>query len=608
MTATTTTRPSPRGPWSSRSPPIPSTTPLGLPAKTQGQPTPRLSSTLAAHSARPQRSSSPSYFEFVTNPGSNPPNLNAGIHAKNNWSPPLAGDKPKPAASPPPTHPLESHPRFENFRRQSETNGFTLSHGNLSQFSGKGTPSAQLSTIDDVADQSHRRRSMVSPKTSESVRRDDGNGPTEDEMDVDHSSDPRPAPTPLQSQEPSFFDMPRLQSRDNVQSPANLSQSDLSNIQRTQISHIDERHPRNSLPHNRIDPPQHVVQRSETLPSSVSTGGPTMISPQDLVEIVKGHLPQDVLLLDLRVFPQFSKSRIRDAINLCIPTTLLKRASFNVQKLSETFTKENEKAKFAQWTEAKFIIVYDASSMQLKDATSSVNSLKKFTNKKWNGATLIVRGGFNSFAKKFPGQVDERPADEMDGSSARNLSIDPPAAAPVAGGCMMPAAQTAANPFFGTIRQNMDLIGGVGQMSMKLPSGLKEGSWTELPAWLRKVSNVDDKGKTVSDRFLGIEKAEQHRMEKALQVNVQYGTPNPRSPEAVQIAGMEKGAKNRYKDILPYDHSRVKLQHVSSGGCDYVNASHIKAQYSNKHYIASQAPVPATFQVRLACHGINRTT
>ena len=415
-------------------------------------------------------------------------------------------------------------------------------------------------------------------------------------MNNDESS-PRGVHQPLlkgsPSHEPSFFDVPR------IQSPANESTSDFSEIQRTQISHIDERHPRNSLPHNRVEPLAQVIQRSETLPSSVSYDGPTMIAPQDFVGILKDHLPQDLLVLDLRIFPQYSKSRINGAINLCIPTTLLKRSSFNVQKLSETFTKENERAKFAQWRDAMFIIVYDANSMQLNDATSSVNTLKKFTNEKWRGATLIIRGGFDNFSKKFPDQVDNRLASEMDGSDRRKLSIGPPGAAPVAGGCMMPSTQTAANPFFGNIRQNMDLIGGVGLMPVKLPAGLKETAVAELPAWLRQATNEEDKGKAVADRFLGIEKAEQHRMQKALSCNVSYGTPNALSPEAVQIAGIEKGTKNRYKDMLPYDHSRVRLQNVPSGDCDYVNASHIKAQRSNKHYIASQAPVPATFHVSL---------
>lgn len=598
MTAAAT----PRGPWPptspSRSHPISSSTPLGYPSRTPGpggQQTPgRSSKALSPLAKRAPHSTSPNYFEFVTDPSSNPPNSNAGIHARKNWSPPSAGEPTVPV-TPPQNHPLEIQPRFENFRRQSETNTFNLSHGSLSHFSGNVGSAIPL-TLEDVPDQSHRRRNPVPPKPQHTPSGVGTAVVIEKGMNIDESSptDVRsPTMKTSNSQEPSFFDVPRMQS------PANVSSPDLSKVQRTQISHIDERHPRNSLPHNRVEPLAHIIQRSETLPSSVIYDGPTMIAPQDFVDILKGHLPQDLLVLDLRVFPQYSMSRVSGAVNLCIPTTLLKRSSFNVQKLSETFTKENERAKFAQWRDAKFIIVYDANSMQLKDATSSVNTLKKFTNEKWRGAALIIRGGFDNFAKKFPDQVDGRLASEMDGSNTRKLSIDPPGAAPVAGGCMMPSTQTAANPFFGNIRQNMDLIGGVGQISVKLPAGLKETAVAALPAWLRQAANEDDKGKTVADRFLDIEKAEQHRMQKALSCNVSYGTSNALSPEAVQIAGIEKGTKNRYKDMLPYDHSRVRLQNVPSGDCDYVNASHIKAQRSNKHYIASQAPVPATFHVSL---------
>jgi protein-tyrosine phosphatase len=61
------------------------------------------------------------------------------------------------------------------------------------------------------------------------------------------------------------------------------------------------------------------------------------------------------------------------------------------------------------------------------------------------------------------------------------------------------------------------------------------------------------------------------------------------------VAGIEKGSKNRYNNIFPYDHTRVRLQNVPRGDCDYINASHVKAEFSNRQYIASQAPIPATF-------------
>uniref|UniRef100_A0A8C0PKP8 protein-tyrosine-phosphatase n=2 Tax=Canis lupus familiaris TaxID=9615 RepID=A0A8C0PKP8_CANLF len=53
--------------------------------------------------------------------------------------------------------------------------------------------------------------------------------------------------------------------------------------------------------------------------------------------------------------------------------------------------------------------------------------------------------------------------------------------------------------------------------------------------------------------------------------------------------------KNRYKDILPYDHSRVELSLVTSGeDSNYINANFIKGVYGPKGYIATQGPLSTT--------------
>ncbi|XP_027131363.1 tyrosine-protein phosphatase non-receptor type 18 isoform X2 [Larimichthys crocea] len=53
--------------------------------------------------------------------------------------------------------------------------------------------------------------------------------------------------------------------------------------------------------------------------------------------------------------------------------------------------------------------------------------------------------------------------------------------------------------------------------------------------------------------------------------------------------------KNRYKDILPYDQSRVVLSLLTSDcDSDYINASFIKGAAADCRYIASQAPLSAT--------------
>eukprot|EP00794_Sanderia_malayensis_P014900 gene14900-16444_t len=62
----------------------------------------------------------------------------------------------------------------------------------------------------------------------------------------------------------------------------------------------------------------------------------------------------------------------------------------------------------------------------------------------------------------------------------------------------------------------------------------------------------------------------------------------------------ENKTKNRYKNILPYDHSRVKILDVDSKvvGSDYINANYIDSelQESKTTYIAAQGCLPQTIE------------
>ena len=352
-----------------------------------------------------------------------------------------------------------------------------------------------------------------------------------------------------------------------------------------------------------------------------------MLLASEFASLVERAGWDKILLLDLRVSPQFAASHLREALNLCIPTTLLKRPSFNIQKLLDTFPVKDDKDKFSRWRQADYIVMYDANSAQLKDATSAANTIKKFVNEGWRGMAFVLRGGFQAASRTLP-QLVERPAPPPKVEQAKDtgaspkdgkrpLTIDARAAGAmqVAGGCPMPAnPQGAANPFFGNIRQNMDLLGGVGQLPVQRPAALSDRIFGMLPPWLRSAADEKDQGKAVANTFLRIEKAEQARMQTALSASVAYptgsakpaadaqkNTPGAKPPAtaggAVQVAGIEKGSKNRYRDILPFDHSRVRLQNVPSGGCDYINASYIRTPWSHRQYIATQAPVPTTFEV-----------
>ncbi|GCC27005.1 hypothetical protein chiPu_0005426 [Chiloscyllium punctatum] len=53
----------------------------------------------------------------------------------------------------------------------------------------------------------------------------------------------------------------------------------------------------------------------------------------------------------------------------------------------------------------------------------------------------------------------------------------------------------------------------------------------------------------------------------------------------------ENKNRNRYRDVSPFDHSRIKLQ---QGDNDYVNASLIKMEEAQRSYILTQGPLPNT--------------
>lgn len=243
------------------------------------------------------------------------------------------------------------------------------------------------------------------------------------------------------------------------------------------------------------------------------------------------------------------------------------------------------------------IIVYDAATRDRKDAVPLLNVINKFQSEGWEGQGLILKDGFKGFLNRFP-RLIRRPETQATGSSHKKrspMSINLGSVAPVVGGCALPDSSSAVNPFFGNIRQNMDLMGGVGQIPLQLPDHLTEANRKALPPWLRDASDADDQGRIISEKFLKLEKKELERMKQAL--SYERSSASGGASKKYRVAGIEKGTKNRYNDIYPFDHSRVRLEGIPSGGCDYVNANHIQAEFSNRRYIATQAPVPDTFNV-----------
>ncbi|KFA74717.1 hypothetical protein S40288_03924 [Stachybotrys chartarum IBT 40288] len=528
------------------------------------------------------KASSPNYFGLAVDPG-NDLRDSSGF-ARDNWSP--SSSIKSFAAAIPKQVPLDANPEFEAFKKQVDLNkgkSFALSTAHYASVTSnpaavRPRPPRWHTHASDTGSDVSFGRTMTSSKDRPASRMDVDQDSLHDSAYV--SSDSK------RNSETSFFPL-QFTNQVRYESPRPMDPGQ----HRTTLTHAEDRDPRLSVMEHRVDPPPPSVSdmpRSSTLPPKFETGQSIMISPEDLKNLIKDTAEDRMLLLDIRSSQNYSQSRIKGALNLCIPTTLLKRATFNIQKLQQTFPQNGSAAtKFANWQSTQCIIVYDSHSSDKRDAVTAQNMIKKFTNEGYNGRTCILRGGFVLFQDTYPSMIDTSSTAHQMGASKGGLEGG---LAPVIGGVQLPGVHNGVNPFFSNIRQNMDLADGVGQMDITRPNGLETPL---LPRWLRDAVSKPDHGKQVSDKFLNLELDEQSRMKRAYAA---FDPNNTHPLNKVQLCGVEKGVKNRYKDILPFEHARVKLQAPREGSCDYINASHLQASGSNRKYIATQGPLPATFE------------
>lgn len=542
-----------------------------------------------------KRSASPSYFGLVVEDSTDP--RDSSLLPGNNWSPQSSSVKPF-AAAVPKQVPLDPNPEFEAFRKQVDAyRDRGLSSLSTTTFTPRGGTSLTTTFIRPKAprSQTHASDSTTSSETqsSRTGSMSTHSGPHDGtRMETDHDSLHDSAYVSGDSKRNSEACMP-APPLPNLKLPGfgGTERSLGQDSQKAMPTTAEDRGRRVSAAGPRTEHNLGTQGNSPHLAPSKSdtsvNGGPGTMLPEQLQQLIEDPAAR-MLLIDVRSAQSYARSRIRKALNLCIPTTLLKRATFNLQKLQQTFQKPEDKGAFANWKDTDYLVVYDACSAEKTEATTAMNMIKKFTNEGYTGETYVLRGGFNVFAEEYPDLIYHQAADNP---VSNNVSAGPGGLAPVIGGVLLPSTSGAPNPFFGNIRQNMDLADGVGQMDIMKPRGLVQSN---LPQWLRSAVEDSNHGKQVSDKFLRIELDEQTRMKEAYSL-LKCAT-SPKGGSVVQLSGIEQGDRNRYKDILPFEHSRVKLR-TGDTRSDYFNASHIKASRSNKRYLATQGPLPATFDV-----------
>nr|AAR03705.1 protein tyrosine phosphatase PTP-PEST [Xenopus laevis] len=107
-----------------------------------------------------------------------------------------------------------------------------------------------------------------------------------------------------------------------------------------------------------------------------------------------------------------------------------------------------------------------------------------------------------------------------------------------------------------------------------------------LKSFIQRVQEMDMKDQNGEDNF-ACDFMKLRRLSTKYRTDKIYPTITGEREENVK--------KNRYKDILPFDHSRVRLAlKVPSHESDYINANFIKGVHGPKTFPCSQGPLPNT--------------
>lgn len=352
----------------------------------------------------------------------------------------------------------------------------------------------------------------------------------------------------------------------------------------------------------RLAKPRPVAKLSS---SSISSGQSRFnrIKPLDVPKILKD--PSGLLLLDIRQPSNHSEGHLPHTLALSVPSTLLKRPAFPLERIAQLLPNAAARTTFMSWKQCIRIVAYDEDS----DETLVHALLDKFAREGFKGDLAFIEGGYGAVAAisaSVPQETASRRAPHPN-----TISI-----------ISSERANTAANPFFEAVRQNVELTQGVGiRIPLRIAADTRARAETEslLPAWIKTIAqrslpltsesqstpnsvNGHDLAESLALQFHRIELAEQRRLQgvlahhaKASQKHTTTSSASTRDHPFSITAGVEKGTKNRYRHIWPFEHARVRLAAPPDPADDYVNASRINPLGTRRKYIATQGPLDTTF-------------
>ncbi|CAL9734660.1 tyrosine-protein phosphatase 3 [Monosporozyma servazzii] len=138
--------------------------------------------------------------------------------------------------------------------------------------------------------------------------------------------------------------------------------------------------------------------------------GCSLISSMELGKILSTKNEKNLLILDTRPFADRSKSYIKNSLHICLPSTLLRRKNFSLEKLIESLPIFEQKIVLDKFNEPNLeIILYDNIanqtdsniSLALSGIAVKILNYYKFIDCNRN-IVLILESGFPQFEKLFP--------------------------------------------------------------------------------------------------------------------------------------------------------------------------------------------------------------
>lgn len=135
---------------------------------------------------------------------------------------------------------------------------------------------------------------------------------------------------------------------------------------------------------------------------------------------------KSLLLIDCRSQSEYSRAHVRGAINITLPSLMLKRLKRGNLNISSVIQNNEAKERFTKSSKSASVVLYDECSTDLNSNPSAVINLlvKKLRQDGCHASFLL--GGFSTFEERFP-ECCQSPDHESNIVGLCNLRISPTA-------------------------------------------------------------------------------------------------------------------------------------------------------------------------------------